>query len=378
MLARVLELWDRCPDAAQRIGAGHGRTRRGGWSAELAGEDERGLGLVTAPCRDRRRGRTGPGRADAAPRGRLKHRLGRADYADRPAGGGLPGAGGPFEPGAGPGARGGWPTTRCACTAAGRARAAVGRRTGGGIARRGERATEVVALNTWPRRADRPRNGERSAALLAEARMIATRARALQPLRAPPSESHMLEARACMSGRPRWPARASRWPGSTAWPATYGAVLANNLAEPLLALGRWDEARRGDRARAASSPRRRLTGACMWRWPATWPWPRRPARRGRIGRAIRSALDDARYQDQYHLPLAGGDRAAAGAGRAGRGPGRGRGRLIASTCRAAPGTPGRCWSPASGRVPPRRPGATRRSRREPRRSAIVSPPKRAT
>ncbi len=49
MLARVLELWDRVPDAGERIGADHVRVlEKAAAVAELAGESERGLAFATA------------------------------------------------------------------------------------------------------------------------------------------------------------------------------------------------------------------------------------------------------------------------------------------------------------------------------------------
>src|SRR5207248_2813720 len=83
MLSRVLELWDRVPDAAERIGAGHVAVlEEAVRAAELAGEDDRGIMLAQAALRE----------IDAAAepvraalllrtRGRLKYHIGRDDYA---------------------------------------------------------------------------------------------------------------------------------------------------------------------------------------------------------------------------------------------------------------------------------------------------------
>src|SRR5215469_13480887 len=53
MLARVLELWDRVPDAGERIGADHVQVlEKAAAVAELAGESERGLAFASAAVRE--------------------------------------------------------------------------------------------------------------------------------------------------------------------------------------------------------------------------------------------------------------------------------------------------------------------------------------
>jgi len=53
MLARVLELWDRVPDASERIGADHVQVlEKAAAVAELAGESERGLAFATAAVQE--------------------------------------------------------------------------------------------------------------------------------------------------------------------------------------------------------------------------------------------------------------------------------------------------------------------------------------
>ncbi len=84
MLARVLDLWQQVPDAAQRIGADHiAVLEESVRAAELAGENDRGVTLAQVALQEID--------ADAEPvraavllgaRGQLKYHLGRADYAD--------------------------------------------------------------------------------------------------------------------------------------------------------------------------------------------------------------------------------------------------------------------------------------------------------
>ena len=81
-------------------------------------------------------------------------------------------------------------------------------------------------------------------ALLAQARVLASRADASYPLlRAAVTESNMLET----AGLHELAAEVAREGLATArehgLSRTFGAVLACNLAEPLMSLGRWDEAR---------------------------------------------------------------------------------------------------------------------------------------
>ena len=73
MLSRVLELWEQVPDAAQRIGAGHGAVLEEAVRvAELAGEDDRGLDAGRRGPgvyrRDRWTRRGGHGESSGAPR----------------------------------------------------------------------------------------------------------------------------------------------------------------------------------------------------------------------------------------------------------------------------------------------------------------------
>jgi tetratricopeptide (TPR) repeat protein len=104
-------------------------------------------------------------------------------------------------------------------------------------------ALQVAALNTLACAEPIGGNVERIRALLAKARAIASGARAFQPLLgAAITESDMLEG----AGLHELAAEVARDGLAAArehgLARTYGAVLAANVAEPLLSLGRWDEA----------------------------------------------------------------------------------------------------------------------------------------
>jgi ATP/maltotriose-dependent transcriptional regulator MalT len=307
MLSRVLELWEQVPDAAQRIGADHVAVLEEAVRvAELAGEDDRGLILATAALRA----------IDAAAepvraalllrmRGHLKYHLGRADYADdlheavRLV---------PADPPSPARARvlealahytlhvhAGWdnPELRSVAEEA----VATARQAG-------DAATEAAALNTLACAEPIGGNVERIRATLAQARAIASRAQAFQPLLgAAITESDMLEGaglHALAAGVAREGLAAAREYGLA---RTYGAVLANNVAEPLLSLGQWDEAGEIiERALRIFPPR--LNRACMWRLSGDIALARGdlPAAAESVA-SIRSVLDNVRYQDQYHLPM---------------------------------------------------------------------------
>src|SRR5216683_2457391 len=84
---------------------------------------------------------------------------------------------------------------------------------------------------------------------------------------------------------------------------TYGAVLANNVAEPLSSLGRWDEAGEIIERALRLSPAR-LTRTCMWRLAGDIALARGdlPAAAECVA-SIKSVLSETRYHDQYHLPM---------------------------------------------------------------------------
>jgi DNA-binding CsgD family transcriptional regulator len=85
---------------------------------------------------------------------------------------------------------------------------------------------------------------------------------------------------------------------------TYGAVLACNLAEPLVSLGRWEEAAEViERALQLFPPR--LNRSSLWRLSGDMVLARGdlPAAADAVT-SIRAALRGVRYKDEYQLPVA--------------------------------------------------------------------------
>ena len=307
MLSRVLELWEQLPDATVRIGVDHAAVlEEAVRAAELAGEDDRGIMLAQAALREIDT-TAEPVRAALLLqiRGHLKYHLGRNDYA-----GDLYEAVRlvPADPPSAARARvlealahytlwvhSGWhdPALRAVAEEA----VATARRAG-------DAATEAAALVTLSCAEPVGGNVERIRAMLAEARTVASRVNAYQPLLgAAITESDMLEG----AGLHEAAAEVARDGLATArehgLARTYGAVLANNVAEPLVSLGRWDEAGEViERALWLSPPP--LSRSCQWRLAGDIALARGdlPAAAESVA-SIRSVLDQARYHDQYHLPL---------------------------------------------------------------------------
>jgi ATP/maltotriose-dependent transcriptional regulator MalT len=307
MLSRVLELWDQVPDAAERIGADHVAVlEEAVRAAELAGEDDRGITLAQAALREVDPA-VEPVRAALLLRlrGYLKYHIGRPDFArDLEEAVRLV----PAEPPSPARARvlealahytlkvqRGWDSPEFrdaaeeAVTAARQA---------------GDAATEAAALITLACAEPASENLERIRATLAEARTIAARVRAFPSLlRAAITESDVLED----VGQHEQAAEVAREGLAAAreygLARTYGAVLANNVAEPLVSLGRWDEADEViERSLRLFPPR--MNRACIWRLAGDVALARGDlsAASGFVA-SIRSVTEGSRYDPQYHLPL---------------------------------------------------------------------------
>jgi len=309
MLSRVLELWEQVPDAADRIGAGHVAVLEEAIRvAELAGEGDRGFALTQAALREVDVA-TEPVRAALLlrHRGYLKHHLGRTDFAADleeavrlvPADPPSPARARVLEALAHftLKVRGGWGDDKPELRAAAEEAIAAARQAG-------DAATEAAALVTMACAEPIGGNVDRIRQMLAEARTIASRARAFQPLlSAAITESDMLED-AGLHEQAAEVARAGLAAAREYGVArTYGAILANNVAEPLVSLGRWDEAAQViERALRLFPPR--LNRACIWRLAGDIALAR-----GDLAGAdgfvvlIRSVTDSARYDPQYNLPL---------------------------------------------------------------------------
>ena len=308
LLARVLELWDQVPDAAERIGADHIEVLEEAVSAARnAREFERGIALASSalkeldPAAEPVRVAKLLGR-----RGHFRMKLGRKDYtrdledaleyvpADES------------------------PPTRMEILlelahcpprvtnerSYAEEALAIARRTG-------DEANEATALLTLAMFSADP--GQQAASdsgpldLIAQARDMAERRGAEDVLlHAAVNESHLLEG----AGEHERAAEAARRATASAdaelLSRTSGTVLAANQAEPLFALGRWDEALKVSRGALdlylAPGPMNRalqqvIIGSIV-------------LARGDLAAAAQSvmtardALRSARYEDQHQLPLA--------------------------------------------------------------------------
>ena len=308
MLSRVLELWEQVPGAEQRIGTSKVAVLEAAVrSAELAGEFDRGVILAKAALREIDVA-TEPVRAALLleTRGHLKKLLGREDYPDD-----LQEAARlvPADPPTPARARvlealahdihhrpGGWDDAEFRAHA--EEAVAVARQAG-------DTATEAAALITLA--CARPLTGdmERTRGLLAEARALAMKADAYQPLlRADITESDMLEG----MGQHELAATVAR-AGITAarqygLARTSGAILAINLAEPLVSLGRWDEAGEViERALQLLPPR--LSRSSLWRLSGDMALARGDLdAAGEALASVRTGVDGTRFKDEHQLPLA--------------------------------------------------------------------------
>jgi ATP/maltotriose-dependent transcriptional regulator MalT len=308
LLARVLELWDQVPDAAERIDADHVRvTEQAVSAAHDAGEFERGVALATSALRELDPA-TDPVRVAnlLVRRSQFKMKLGRKDYAKE-----LEEALEyvPADVSA---------TTRIEVLLALAhcpPRITVERsyvEEAMALARQaGDEASEAEALLTLaffsadPGQQAAPDSGPLE--LVAQARDMARHHGAQGVLlRAAVAESHLLEG----AGEHELAAEAARRGSENAevqvLSRTSGSVLAVNRAESLLALGRWDEAQA-------------IATGAMDRFLAPGPMNRAllhviagSVQLGRgdltaAGRSMmtaRDALRSVRYEDQHQLPLA--------------------------------------------------------------------------
>jgi DNA-binding CsgD family transcriptional regulator len=257
LLARVLELWDKVPDAAQRIGASHlDVLEQAADIARNGGEDQRGLAFASAALSEIDPAAE-PVRAALLlnTRASFARHLGNAEAASADARAALA----LVPPGVDDGAR-----ARVLLSQAKQAPGPHGEHIRPAVTealalarQAGDEATQADALCRLS--AISSHNGEDDAALamLREGRALAERAgnyRTLLNLMI--NESHVLEgmgehARAAQVARDGI-ASASRY----GLARTFGTFLAINVAEPLVSLGRWEEAAEViEHALALSPPR---------------------------------------------------------------------------------------------------------------------------
>jgi DNA-binding CsgD family transcriptional regulator len=240
MLSRVLELWDRVPDAADRIGHDQPRVmEKAVMAADLAGESERGIKLATAALKLV----NDPERAACLleQRGRMSLRLRRPEgitdlhEAIRLV---------PADP----------PTVgRARALAAmseqlfkmlghGEARAAAEEAVA--MAREvGDRAAEASGLLTLICIDGDSVDTDENLARLDRIEPVAEGAGPFWPvLRVAVNRSHILEGAGRHEEATRVARRGIEQAGKYGLSRVSGTILAINLAEPLISLGRWDEA----------------------------------------------------------------------------------------------------------------------------------------
>jgi ATP/maltotriose-dependent transcriptional regulator MalT len=240
MIDRVLTLWDRVPDAAERIGADHtDMLEKAIEAADLAGETERGVAFAKAALKEI----SDPIRAAGVleQRGRLKIRLGHRTALDdlREAARLVP-----ADPPSVPRARvlstlaqhlyllpNGVDEARALATEA------------LGVAREaGDATVEAHALTTLAGCDFVETDAERHLAVLAEAAEVYRRgADDSAMLRVATNESHILESIGEHERAIEAAQRGISLAGKHGQARTSGAFLTINLTEPLHALGRWDE-----------------------------------------------------------------------------------------------------------------------------------------
>jgi DNA-binding NarL/FixJ family response regulator len=242
LLARVLELWDKVPDAAQRIGASHlDVLEQAAAAAKGADEPERGIAFASAALKEIDSAAE-PVRAALLleTRATLGDESGRTDPAAD-----LRAALELVPAGVGDAARARVLVSESKYLAEphGREGRAAAEEALSLAQRVGDAATQVNALCELACIESHYGNDLAALAMLAEARSLAVKANALRPLlHAAINESHILEG----MGEHERAAEVARDGIASArdygLARSTGTFLAINVAEPLVSLGRWDEA----------------------------------------------------------------------------------------------------------------------------------------
>ena len=308
LLARVLELWDQVPDAAERIEADHPKVlEEATAAAQDAGEFERGIALATSGLKE-----LDPAGAPVRTasllirRSHFKMKLGRTDYA-KDLEEALEFV--PADVSA---------TTRIDILLAlshcpskitiersyAEEALALARQAGDEAKEAGALLT-LAMFNADPGQEATSDSGPLE--LITQARDMAGRRGAEDVLLlAAVSESHLLEGAGEHEHAASVAGRASAGADALLLSRTSGSVLAVNQAEPLFALGRWDEAQA-------------IATAAMNRFLAPGPMNRALLHvisgsiqlgrgdltaAGRSMMTARDALRPVRYEDQHQLPLA--------------------------------------------------------------------------
>jgi DNA-binding CsgD family transcriptional regulator len=243
LLARVLELWDQVPDAAERIGADHARVlEEATCAAQEAGEFERGIALASSALKELDPANEPVRVAQLLEsRGSFKMNLGRKEFTQDF-----------FEalrtvPADAPAARISILLAAARCVPDGSVEHAYAEEALALARQTGDEANEANALLSLAMyhagTGQQASVGSDPLELIAQARVMAERAAAYSLLaRAAINESHLLEG----AGEHELAVEAARR-GAANQDARYlprasRSLLAINQVEPLLALGRWDEA----------------------------------------------------------------------------------------------------------------------------------------
>jgi ATP/maltotriose-dependent transcriptional regulator MalT len=307
MLSRVLELWDSVPDAAARIGADHVRVFEDAITiTHLTGDDVRGIGLATAALREL------DAEAEPARTALLLEQRGVLRCAQDPEVGiaDLHRALQLVSGGAHEGERGrvlaSLAYMQTKVTEAEQARPAAEEALA--IARRtDDLGTQASALLTLAMLRPGAESGSQAALdMLADARAAASQAGDYHlMMKAIINESHLLEG----MGEHARAAEVAR--AGLAESRHYGLirtsepVLAINQAEPLMALGRWDEASRVIVA-ALGSGSVRISRSSLWQLAGSLALARGDLGRAREDEAMAvEMLAGVAYRTQHHLPVVG-------------------------------------------------------------------------
>ncbi len=319
LLGRVLALWDQVPDAAQRIGADHpGVLEEAMRTADPAGDDQRGLALADALLNEID-SEAEPARVALVlcKRSRFRQFLGHSGYTDD-----LHAALAlvPAEVSASVRAQVLMLLARFGYSAEQRAFAQEAL----DLARQaGDTVTEVNVLLTLAIGTASPgyqaASGSAELGIIAEARALAIRVGDWQALvRAAIQESHLLEGAGEHERAAEVARQGMRDADANGLARSFGTFLAGNLAESLVALGRWDEALEvveraldlHQDAPARSPMHTSLTGRARYRPRHKEPSPRAHYRGGPSPRALRK-----RYRWHQDIDVARGSAPSAVPGR---------------------------------------------------------------
>jgi DNA-binding CsgD family transcriptional regulator/tetratricopeptide (TPR) repeat protein len=322
LLARVLELWDRVPDPAARIGADHARVLEDAVAAARdAGEDQRALALATAAIAElsapldpsaAEPGAEGPG--GVADPTRLALMLARRATLQETLG--IPGTPGDLDRALRLVPKTASPKVRARLLLeAGRCESDHAKpqyrqwaqdalrfaREAGDLASESKALGMLAVAKAGP--AGMAALGSEPMLLVTQARAIAKRGDAYQPLlEAVTNESHFL----CGVGEFEQAATVALEGITDAerygLARTAGAFLAINVAEPLYALGRWDEGHAVAQKALDLAPTRPRTRVGLWLVRGAIELARgdltSAASRAAASRGVLAAV---RYTDQYHL-----------------------------------------------------------------------------